>query len=449
MPVPVGRIHESPTLDTRRPSFSRPSVAVEPSAVVDLAALAPPMPKRAQPMPYQESAEVPLAFGNSFLNAHRHGRPLGLMRFFRDMRPSTIAQIAVTALVGVVIVVLIYVVTSGDSKGKRSASQSAPPAAVTGGKPAAPVPATPTAPAPATAAAPAPAPTTPTAAAPAPAAKPSAAAAPGAALAVAPVSVDPASGFDLIVDPAGVKVKLDGRSIGKAPLQIRNLIEGNHLVELEAPPGFFGKSHTVQVLRGQAQRVVLKLDAMQVTGKLTSEPPGARVTLVVDGEKRVLGVTPVDVSLDPRKRYEAVFRREGYAAASRPIPITGAEQVQVAVVLERAGKLAGGEARAAPRRARAAKAAAEPPAAEEPAAPVGEGTLGLMSKPPCRIFIDGRDTGLKTPQAEIKLNAGRHRVTLINDEFGLKESFVVEIQPGETMKAIKDLTAQLPAAPAE
>jgi hypothetical protein len=67
-----------------------------------------------------------------------------------------------------------------------------------------------------------------------------------------------------------------------------------------------------------------------------------------------------------------------------------------------------------------------------------------MAKPPCRIFIDGRDTGQKTPQVGIQLRPGRHRVTLINDEFGLKETFVVEIQPGETMKMIKDLTSQLP-----
>ena len=81
---------------------------------------------------------------------------------------------------------------------------------------------------------------------------------------------------------------------------------------------------------------------------------------------------------------------------------------------------------------------------DQSASGAGQGTLGLMAKPPCRIFIDGRDTGQKTPQVGISLKVGRHRVTLINNEFGLKESFVVKIKAGEATKAIKDLTDRLP-----
>jgi len=285
------------------------------------------------------------------------------------------------------------------------------------------------------------------------AARPAAAAASAGAAAgagVAAISVDPASGFDLIVDPAGVRIKLDGRAIGKAPLQIRNLVEGNHLVEVEAPPGFFNKSQTVQVARGKAQRVVMKLDAMDVIGKFTSEPPGAKVILLVDGEKRSIGVTPVEARLDPRKRYDVVFRRDGYEPATRVVAMTGGNEVQVAAVLDRAqpGSKPVDEVRAAAAGGRKPRAAAARDAAELPrddaAEPVGEGMLGLSSKPPCRIFIDGRDIGQKTPQVGLKLKAGRHRVTLINNEFGLKESFVVEIQAGETVKAIKDLTDRLP-----
>ena len=264
------------------------------------------------------------------------------------------------------------------------------------------------------------------------------ASAPGVAGAAGAVSVDPASGFDLIVDPAGVVVKLDGRSIGKAPLQIRNLVEGDHLVELEGPPGFFNKSQAVKVARGQAHRVVVKLDAMQVVGKFTSEPSGAKVTLLVDGEKRALGATPVTVTLDPRKRYQAIFRLNGFEPATRTVDMSGGTEAAVAAVLTRAagGRPAASDDEPAPER----KPPRPPPVQQE-------GALGVMAKPPCRIFIDGRDTGLKTPQVAIPLPAGRHRVTLINDEYALKESFVVEIQPGETVKTIKDLTGQLPATP--
>jgi eukaryotic-like serine/threonine-protein kinase len=391
-PVPPVTDLRDTTMVDRRPAFESDTHA-EPSAVLELAALS---RSRAQPLP-PDSA--PISFGSSFLHAHGHGRRR-LPRIhidFRRLRTSTVVQIAVTALVGVAIAVLVYLITSGGSHRKSGDGQAQASGPAAKGSPAA----------------------TP----PAPVAAPP-----------APISVDPASGFDLIVDPAGVVVKLDGRPIGKAPLQIRNLVDGNHLVEVDGPPGFFNKSQPVQVTRGTAHRVVLKLDAMQITGTFTSEPPGARVTLVVDGEKRLLGVTPTKAALDPRRRYEVVFRRDGYQPAIRPITMTGASELAISAVLERAGRGGAVPAYAPLRRPRVVAAPATQP----------DGALGIMAKPPCRIFIDGRDTGQKTPQVGIQLRPGRHRVTLINDEFGLKETFVVEIQPGETMKMIKDLTSQLP-----
>ncbi len=413
-PVPlVASVHKARTVDHRRPARTSRSMPVatpreDPSAVVELAALA-----KAQPQTvYRNTMAEPMAFGSSFLSAHERKRRFDFRQVL-DLKPRTLAQIAVTAVVGVVVVVVIYMMTGRDGSDARKTASA--PAATGKAAPAAP------------------------------------AAAPvvqAAAPAGAAVSVDPASGFDLIVDPAGVKIKLDGRPIGKAPLQIRNLIEGNHLVEVEAPPGFFSKSQSVQVARGKAQRVVMKLDAMDVIGKFTSEPTGAKVTLLVNGEKRSIGVTPVEARLDPRKRYDVMFRRDGYEPATRVVAMTGGEEVQVAAVLDRAGT---GKAPATnPVRATGAAAVKKPkPPREnvvetEEAEPVGEGMLGLMSKPPCRIFIDGRDIGQKTPQVGIKLKAGRHRVTLVNNEFGLKESFVVEIQAGETVKAIRDLTDRIP-----
>jgi len=78
------------------------------------------------------------------------------------------------------------------------------------------------------------------------------------------------------------------------------------------------------------------------------------------------------------------------------------------------------------------------------AAAKGEGTLSLGAKPPCEIFIDGRNTGLKTPQREIKLPAGKHRITLLNNEFGIKESFAVDIKANDTVKMVKDFSDRLP-----
>jgi hypothetical protein len=64
----------------------------------------------------------------------------------------------------------------------------------------------------------------------------------------------------------------------------------------------------------------------------------------------------------------------------------------------------------------------------------------LGSKPPCDILIDGKPTGLKTPQRAIELAAGSYRVTLVNKDLGIEKKFKVKIAPGKTTKAIQDLT---------
>jgi serine/threonine protein kinase len=75
--------------------------------------------------------------------------------------------------------------------------------------------------------------------------------------------------------------------------------------------------------------------------------------------------------------------------------------------------------------------------------PKGQGTLFLGSKPPCEIFIDGESTGKYTPQKDLKLSAGKHRITLISPELGLRESFTVDIRPNQVEKVIKDFSDRI------
>lgn len=68
------------------------------------------------------------------------------------------------------------------------------------------------------------------------------------------------------------------------------------------------------------------------------------------------------------------------------------------------------------------------------------GVLMIASKPPCRIFVDGQDTGLTTPQRAIKLKPGRHTINLVNHEFDLDHDVSVDIQPGAKVRIVRDLT---------
>ena len=87
---------------------------------------------------------------------------------------------------------------------------------------------------------------------------------------------------------------------------------------------------------------------------------------------------------------------------------------------------------------------AKPQAKKQPAAarpvPADPGILMVGAKPPCAIYVDGKDTGLTTPQRSIELAPGTHKVTLINATYSIKKSFKVKITAGEKTRAIHDLT---------
>ena len=78
---------------------------------------------------------------------------------------------------------------------------------------------------------------------------------------------------------------------------------------------------------------------------------------------------------------------------------------------------------------------------EEPAAAAGgggNGTLRINSKPWSQVFIDGKLIG-NTPQMNVSLPEGAHRVTLVNPEFSLKKSVTINIKPGQTETQIINL----------
>ena len=43
----------------------------------------------------------------------------------------------------------------------------------------------------------------------------------------------------------------------------------------------------------------------------------------------------------------------------------------------------------------------------------------------------------------ISLSAGKHRITLINKDFGIKESFSVTVKANESIRRIKDLSDRM------
>ncbi len=221
--------------------------------------------------------------------------------------------------------------------------------------------------------------------------------------------------------------------------------------------------------------------AGMVTLSFTSTPSGASVLLVDNGTTLPIGKTPVQLQVAAGKQYQAMFSLDGHPSALVPVdPATSttvvatlgaaaqddddavvggpagdaadeaeaavaappAAQAQAAVADDRGAE----KARAAAKRERTAKKAEKRTARAEPAPAAKSGAMGTLkigAKPPCDIIIDGKRTGLVTPQAALKLSAGKHTITLVNKEHGIKEQLKVTIEAGETTKVIKDLTSRM------
>jgi hypothetical protein len=293
---------------------------------------------------------------------------------------------------------------------------------------------------------------------------PSGAEANPAAAAQAPV-VDAKSGFEVWTVPAGATVKLDGAPVnGKTPFALTNLSTGKHTIEVDLA-GYQSQTLEGTVETGKTTRLDFKLLAAEATAHFTSEPAGARVTLVGEGGTRdVVGPAPASWKVDPSKKYEVVFEKDGYVTVTRPVDPTtelaaagGKSDFTIDVKLERARIAERPVSHQAPREPspsvakdpvaakdppRETPAVTSPPVASAPSG--GTGTLQLGAKPPCKIYVDGKDTGLVTPQRSLEVKAGTRRITLVNNEFNIKETFAVDVKPGATEKVIKDFSDKIP-----
>jgi hypothetical protein len=308
----------------------------------------------------------------------------------------------------------------------------------------------------------------------------------GADKAIAPAGApDPNAGFELYTEPAGASAKLDGSPLPHAtPLKTSNIVPGTHSLEVSLA-GYKTITQSIEIKAGEQSRVDVKLDPSAVAARFSSEPPGAHVTLVSEAGRQTVGDTPAEAQLDPTKHYQVVFEKDGYVTVTRDVdPVkdltaAGGNELPVAVVLDRAqiaqitapgGGTAhppggggahpgGGAHQITPKdttpkdttpkdttpKDTTPKDTTPKDTTPKDVAPSGSGTLMIGAKPQCKIYIDGKDTGLSTPQRALEVKAGTRRITLVNNDFNIKETFSVDVEPGQTAKVIKDYSDKIGA----
>jgi hypothetical protein len=272
------------------------------------------------------------------------------------------------------------------------------------------------------------------------------------------------TGFTLDSLPPGAKVFVDGRELPqRTPVHVVDLAPGVHMVRVEAGSQYTPFTTQVSLAPGQVlalPRAVLDLRAASVTFR--SSPDGARVTLLRGSERRQLGTTPTTAEVEVSGgAWTVEFSKEGFETYSQGLSLppgqpshtveaflTPRRMASAGGAATRGGGGAGGGGR------RGGTAACEGPGggsttaggsgggtgggAAGASASAGTGILRINTRPWSQVYIDGQLIG-NTPQMNIQLRAGQHRVTLVNSDFNIRETITVNIVAGQTETKILTL----------
>ena len=175
-----------------------------------------------------------------------------------------------------------------------------------------------------------------------------------------------------------------------------------------------------------------------VTLHVESTPPGASVMLVGDaGATTLVGTTPVDTQVDAARDYDVLVKLPEHAPRVEHVAAAASHHLVIAFEAVAPAPAAIEPAPVRHHREHVAPTATMVPAA--PAAPVAaKGSLRIAAKPPCSIAIDGKATGMITPQASIALSPGHHTVTLTNAEQGISLTKDVTVEAQHSTSLIQN-----------
>lgn len=120
---------------------------------------------------------------------------------------------------------------------------------------------------------------------------------------------------ELISDPVGASIKIDGESQGNTPQKLR-LLEGIHQVVIELA-GRRSWQQNIQVLGEQTRQFRIYLQPLQRTLFLQSHPPGVEVRI----QGRVVGSTPLRIPVN-QTHTTVTLSKQGYLCWQKSIQIT-------------------------------------------------------------------------------------------------------------------------------
>ncbi len=249
--------------------------------------------------------------------------------------------------------------------------------------------------------------------------------------------------------PPDAEVKIDGKRVSgeRSPYVITNVKPGvAHLIEV-GKSGFEPWTANVVIEPGKTEQRYATLKPVESGFALDSKPSAA--TVFVD-DSELAQKTPVRVTaLSPGTHRIRVVGGTGYAPWETQIHVVSGTVLELptAELLPESGE------EEPPKTTRREKPQPPRPTIEGPSKPIqptrkkksgpavllAKGKLRINTRPWSQVYVDGKLIG-NTSQMGIPLTPGRHRVKLVNSQFGIQKTLSVDIPAGETVTRILTLT---------
>ena len=282
------------------------------------------------------------------------------------------------------------------------------------------------------------------------------------------VAASPASPTGLRVGGTqpGAELFVDDRRIGALPQEVRDLSPGTHVVKLAGSDRYQPLTMQVVLEKGTIKDLgAVKLRVLKGKATILPGTPGARVSLVKGGDRRVLPVLPISISVDvdADNPWVLVASKPGFDDYKQSLSFDDGQVEKTYVVsLQPGGSRSAtsapaarwtGQVRSTPRASQPTDGDdddanpdpdPDPPPPPPPASDDSSGDdsasafLNINSVPPSTCFLDGRSLG-STPRANIHVSPGVHTVKFVNSELGLSKTITVRVRAGETRAAVTRL----------
>lgn len=274
--------------------------------------------------------------------------------------------------------------------------------------------------------------------------------------------------------PSTATVIVDGKPVAgsSSPFTATDLAPGVSHELVVQKDGFVEQRTTFTLQEGESKTLpAIKLAAVarDVGFVISSSPEGAEIR--IDGEAtgqvtpaRITKVSPGLHKLELVHAGYAPFELQAFVPENEVLELPSATLVASAnkrsanadteapnaVLPERSQRSSKASSRhsrrersvtaAAPNASKRVRAAAAPKRAKlKAAAPAsGKGILRVNSRPWAQVFVDGKLMG-NTPQMNIQLAPGDHKVKLVNGPMGLTKSISVNVKNGQTVTKVLNL----------